>query len=206
MTLRLKRLGGAKESCKIRTKKYYLQFTSSGEIKNLKAILGSSITVSVNNGYPSAPKRIRVVDDYVWTSQTASVSEYVNATLPHDVLQSHRPNGFFFLWCLDTEKLRVTMQWGRYRISHPWVRNKLSGSEAGPNLTGIEYASASEETGAIKIGDDFPHLRAQFEVEGFVGDSHVSCRVIESSNQDYTLGQFLNFSRDLVINRMTENY
>jgi hypothetical protein len=106
LTLRVNRLDGAKESCKIRTKKSTLQFTSSNKISKLKTILGSSITVSVNNGFPPAPKRIQAADDYLFLSQTASESEFVNGIVPQDVLESHRPNGFYFLWCQDTEKLR----------------------------------------------------------------------------------------------------
>ncbi len=87
----------------------------------MKTIFGSSITVSVNSGFPKAPKRIRAADDYLFTSQTASESEFVNAVVPQDILNTHRPNGFLFLFCQDTEKLCVTTQWGKFRISNHWV-------------------------------------------------------------------------------------
>jgi hypothetical protein len=55
VTLRVNRLDGAKQSCKIRMIKKSLQFTTSKEIAKLKTIIGSSITVSVNSGFPVAP-------------------------------------------------------------------------------------------------------------------------------------------------------
>jgi hypothetical protein len=198
VTLRVNRLDGAKESCKIRTEKSTLQFTSSEEIAKLKTILGSSITVSVNSGFPKAPKRIRAADDYLFTSQTASESEFVNAVVPQDILNTHRPNGFLFLFCQDTEKLCVTTQWGKFRISNHWVRNQLSRADC-------ESASSGEAQG-IEIGDDFAHQRAQFEVHGLVGDSHVRCTVIESDNNDFVVGQYLNFRLEFVEERIRDNY
>jgi hypothetical protein len=201
VTLRVNRLDGAKESCKIRTNKKVLQFTTSDEIAKLKTILGSSITVSVNSGFPAAPKRIRAADEYIFSSQTASESEFVNAVLPEDILESHRPNGFIFLWSQETEKLRVTTQWGKFRISNQWVRNQIRGSEilradSGP----------SQEADGIEIGEDFAHHQAQFEVQGMVGDSHVRCTVIESDNIDFVLGQYFNFRVEFVQERIRDNY
>ena len=51
VTLRVNRLDGLKESCKVKTIKYRLQFTTSDEIKLLKKILGSTITVSTRKGF-----------------------------------------------------------------------------------------------------------------------------------------------------------
>jgi hypothetical protein len=70
--------------------------------------MGASITVSVNNGFLTAPKRIRAADNYLFTWQTASESEFVNAIVPEDIVALNRPIGFFFLFCLDMEKLCVT--------------------------------------------------------------------------------------------------
>ena len=44
-------------------KKNTLQFTSSNEMSQLKTKFGSSITVSVNGGFPTALKRIGAADD-----------------------------------------------------------------------------------------------------------------------------------------------
>ena len=197
VTLRVNRLDGAKESCKIRTQKSTLQFTSSNKIAKLKTILGSSITVSVNSGFPKAPKRIRAGDDYLFTSQTASESEFVNAVVPQDILNTHRPNGFLFLFCQDTEKLRVTTQWGKFRISDQWVRNQLRR---------VEVCDSGSSGEAVEIGDDFGHQQAQFEVQGLVGDSHVRCTVIESDNNDFVVGQYFNFRVEFVEERIRDNY
>jgi hypothetical protein len=202
VTLRVNRLDGAKESCKIRTNKSTLRFTSSEDITKLKTILGSTITVSVNSGFPPAPKRVRAADDYVFTSQTASETEFVNAILPQDISNSHRPNGFIFLWCEDTEKLRVTTQWGKFRITNQWVRTQLRPSAAQFD----SQSTSSEEAGGVEIGDNFPHQRAQFEVDGFVNESHVRCTVLESNNSDFVVAQYLTFSLEFVQERIRNNY
>jgi hypothetical protein len=181
-------------------RKKKLQFTTSDEISKLKTILGSAITVSVNNGFPTAPKRIKVADTYLFSSQTATESEFVNAIIPQDILGSNRPNGFFFLWCEDTEKLRVTLQWGKFRITHEWVRKELRG------LT-EEDSLSSEDSVDFRNGDDFAHECAQFEVTGFEeGDSNVRCTVIESENIDFVVAQYFEFSIEFVREWMKDNF
>jgi hypothetical protein len=128
----------------------------------------------------------------------------VNATLPQDVLNSHRPNGFFFLFCKDTKKLRVIVQFGKYRITNLWVQNELC-EAAGVVDDGVDSLS-SDNSGDIEIRDNLPYLQAQFNFDSFIGDSHVRCRVLESNNNNYYVAQFFNFRRDFVRDRMIDNY
>jgi hypothetical protein len=51
---------------------------------------------SINNGFPTTPKRIRAADNYLAARQPASESEFVNAIVPEDILPSNWPNGFSF--------------------------------------------------------------------------------------------------------------
>jgi hypothetical protein len=66
---------------------------------------GSTITVSTRNGFPTAPKRLRAADDYLFSAtQTAGDSDYINAVLPHvEDEDDNSPNGYFFLWTHETE-------------------------------------------------------------------------------------------------------
>jgi hypothetical protein len=105
VTLRLNCLDGSKESCKIKTKKFTLQFTTSDDLLMLKSVLGSTITVSTRSGFPTAPKRLRAADNYLFSKQTAGNSEYVNAVLPAGDENDNSPNGYYFLWTRGTEKL-----------------------------------------------------------------------------------------------------
>jgi hypothetical protein len=56
VTLCVNCLDGSKESCKVRIKKYALQFTASEDMWMLKMVLGLTITVSTRNGFPTALK------------------------------------------------------------------------------------------------------------------------------------------------------
>jgi hypothetical protein len=85
VTLRINCLDCAKESCKVKTNKYSLQFTTGDEITLLRTILGSSITISARNGFPTAPKRLQVADEYGFLKQTAGALEYVNVILRDNV-------------------------------------------------------------------------------------------------------------------------
>jgi hypothetical protein len=93
----------------------------------LQTILGSTITVSARNGFPTAPKRLRAADDYLFSTQTAGDSDYVNAVLPqHDKGDDdNSPNSYFFLWTHETEKLRVTMRWEKLKIMDELVLVEL---------------------------------------------------------------------------------
>jgi hypothetical protein len=74
----------------------------------LQTILGSTITVSTRNGFPTAPKRRRAADDYLFSTQTAEDSNYVNTVLPHDEDEDdNSPNGYFFLWTHETERYEL---------------------------------------------------------------------------------------------------
>jgi hypothetical protein len=84
VTLCVNHLDGSKESCKVKTKKSTLQFTTSDDLLTLKPALGSTITVSTQNGFPTAPKWLRAADDCLFSKQTAGDSEYINAILPDD--------------------------------------------------------------------------------------------------------------------------
>lgn len=84
VTLHVNHLDGSKELCKVKTKKYTLQFTTSGKISMLKTILGSMITVSARNGFLIAPKQLQAADDCLFSKQTMGASEYVNVVLPYD--------------------------------------------------------------------------------------------------------------------------
>jgi hypothetical protein len=65
VTLCVNCLDGSKESCKVKTKKYTLQFTTSDNTLMLKMVLGSTITVSTQNGFPTALKQqMQAADDY----------------------------------------------------------------------------------------------------------------------------------------------
>jgi hypothetical protein len=98
VTLRVNRLDGSKESCKVTTVKSSLQFTTTGGISKLQTRLGSTITVSTRNGFPTAPKRLRAADDYLFSTQIAGDSDYVNAVLPHDEDEdANSLTGYFFL-------------------------------------------------------------------------------------------------------------
>ncbi len=201
VTLRVNRLDGSKESCKVKTAKFSLQFTSRDEIKMLKKILGTTITVSTRSGFPTAPKRLRAVDDYLFSKQTAGDSEYVNAVLPDNDVTS--PNGYFFLWTRGTEKLRVTTQWKKLPITNQLVRDELRRSAQGDCS---DDSSSQDGSGTeIQIGDDFPFNNAQFEVRNFLGATHVRCVVIES-NGDWLVGRYENFGREFVQDRMADNY
>ena len=183
VTLRVNRSDGAKESCKVKTKKMFLQFTTSREICKLKSVLGCSITVSSRMGFPTAPKRLQAGDNYLFTKQTAGMSEYVNAILPplpDDELDLHpTSNGYYFLWCQDTEKVRITTRWERLKISNDRVSEELRRSTQG--YSSSDDTSSHEATATIEIGDDFPYHQAQFEVQNFIGDTYVRCIVIESA-------------------------
>jgi hypothetical protein len=99
-------LDGSKEFFKVTTIKSSLQFTTTGGILMLQTILGSTITVSSPNGFPTDTKRLRAADDYLFSTQIAGDSDYVNAVLPHDEDgDDNSPNGYFFLWTHETEKL-----------------------------------------------------------------------------------------------------
>jgi hypothetical protein len=201
VTLRVNRLDGSKESCKVKTKKYTRQFTTSDDITMLKTVLGGTITVSTRAGFPTAPKRLRATDEYLFSKQTAGNSEYVNAIVPCD--DDNPPTGYYFLWTEGTEKLRVTTQWERMRITHPLVRAELRRTARGE----FSDDSASLDAGRteIQIGDDFSYDQAQFEVQKFVGESHVRCVVIESHGH-WLVGRLENFRIQFVSARMLDNY
>jgi hypothetical protein len=76
VTLRVNRLDGSKESCKVTTIKSSLQSTTTGGILMLQTMLGSTITVSTCHGFPIAPKHLRAADDYFFSTQTAGDSDY----------------------------------------------------------------------------------------------------------------------------------
>jgi hypothetical protein len=106
--LRVNCLDGSKESCKVTTVKSSLQFTTTDGISMLQTILGSTITVSTRNGFPKAAKRLRAADDYLFSTQTAGDSDYVNAVLPHEEDDgANSPNGYFFLWTHETESYEL---------------------------------------------------------------------------------------------------
>jgi hypothetical protein len=211
VTLRVNRLDGAKESSKVKTKKESLQFTTTGEITKLKTVLGSMITVSARNGFPTAPKRIRAAETYALCKQTAGELEFVNAILPYDsdddLPQAHKEKGFFFLWSREVEKLRVTTRWAKLAIAHDRVREELRSLKTGDlQNDDSDESSAEDESVEIQIGDDFPYQQAQFEVLGLVGDSHVQCIVIESIGGNWIVGQNRNFRNDFVREKMRDNY
>jgi hypothetical protein len=203
VTLRVNRLDGSKESCKVKTIKASLQFTTTDGISMLQSILGSTITVSTRNGFPTAPKRLRASDDYLFSTQTAGDSEYVNAVLPLDEGDcDNSPHGYFFLWTRETEKLRVTICWEKLKITDALVLNELRRPTRG-DCTG--YLSREDENPEIQIGDDFPYQEAQFEIIEFIGDSQVKCVVIESHG-NLLVGEFENFLREFVSERLLVNY
>jgi hypothetical protein len=201
VTLRVNRLDGSKESCKVKTAKYRLQFTTDDKIKMLKKILGSTITVSTRNGFPTAPKRLLAGDDYLFSKQTAGDSEYVNAVLPDD--DNNSANGYYFLWTRETEKLRVTTQWERLQITNFLVRQELRRAARGD--CSDASSSDEDETTEIQIGDDFPYDQAQFEIRNFIGETHVRCVVIES-NGVWQVGRYENFRCEFVKEKMKDNY
>ena len=205
VTHRVNRSDGSKESCKVKTQKFILQFTTSDDISTLKKILGSTITVSTRNGFPTAPKRLRVGDDYIFSKQNASDSDFVNAILPDDDADANSPNGYWFLWTRETDKLRVTTQWEKLKITNQLVRDELRRLPAPRRLSDD---SSSREDGILQIlvGDDFEYDLAQFEIQHFVGDTLCSCIIIESKNGNRRIGQFENFSREFVQTRMLDNY
>jgi hypothetical protein len=196
VTLRINRLDCAKESCKVKTNKYSLQFTTRDEITLLKTILGSTITISARNGFPTAPKRLRADDEYRFSKQTAGASEYVNAILPGIL------NGFFFLFTEDTGKLRVTSRWERLGIADQRVGGELRGLRLE-----LDSSSASSDNSIIElhVGEDFTHDQAQFEITQFNGGL-VHCIVIESNSTNWTVGQQRNWGRDFVHERLQDNY
>jgi hypothetical protein len=200
--LHVNRLDGLKESRKVTTVKSSLQFTTTGGISMLQTILGSTITVSTFNGFPTAPKRLRAADDYLFSMQTAGDSDYVNAVLPHDQdNDDNSPNGNFFLWTHDTEKLRVTMRWEKLKITDELVLVELRRPTRG------DCSASSTEDGnpETQIGDDFPYKEAQFEIKEFIGDSQVKCVVIES-NGNLIVGHLQNFLREFVRDRLLVNH
>jgi hypothetical protein len=167
----------------------------------LKTILGSSITISARNGFPTAPKRLRVADDYGFSKQTAGASVYVNAIL-HNV-DAGVLNGFIFLFTEDTEKLRVTSRWERMKITDQRVGGELRGLRHE-----CDYSSASSDNasiGELHIGNDFPYDHAQFEITQFDREL-VCCIVIESNSSNWTVGQQHNWGRDLVHERLQDSY
>ena len=184
----------------MKTAKYRLQFTTSDGIKMLKKILGSTITVSTRNGFPTAPKRLLAVDKYLFSKQTAGDSEYVNAVLPDGDESS---KGYYFLWTRETEKLRVTTQWERLQITNFLVREELRRAARGD--CSDASSSQGDESMEIQIGDDFPYDQAQFEIRNFIGETHVRCVVIES-NGARLVGQYENFRREFVKEKMQDNY
>jgi hypothetical protein len=202
VTLRVNRLDGSKESCKVKTKKHALQFTTSGDITTLKTILGATITVSTRAGFPTAPKRLRATDDYLFSKQTAGNSEYVNAVLVHDE-DDNSPNGYYFLWTEGTEKLRITTQWEKLKITNHFVRAELQRTSRGEFSD--DSATLDEEMTEIQIGDDFSYDQALFEVQKFIGNSHVRCIVIESHGH-WLVGRLENFRLEFVSARMLDNY
>jgi hypothetical protein len=199
VTLRVNRLDGSKESCKVKTKKNSLQFATIDGISALKKILGSTITVSARNGFPTAPKRLRAADDYLFSKQTAGDSEYVNAVLPHDEDDDYdnSPNGYFFLWTQETEKLRVTIKWEKLKITDQLVLEELTRGDCSDD-------SSSRED-AIQIGDDFTYDQAQFEIQNIDADALIRCVVIESKG-NRIVGRCENFRREFVLARMRDNY
>ena len=201
VTLCVNRLDYSKESCKIATKKYFLQFTTSGEIAILKSILGATITVSARNGFPTAPKRLRADEDYLFSKQTAGDSEYVNAVLPaSDDSNLRSLNGYYFLWTQETQKLRVTTRWEKVQITNYVVRVELQRDSHN------ECMDDGESTLEIQIGDDFAFDEAQFEIQRLIGDSHVRCMVIESTNGNWIVGGFKNFRCEFVREQLKDNY
>jgi hypothetical protein len=54
VTLHVNHLDGSKESCKDKTKKFTLQFTTSDDLLMLKMVLGSTITVSTWSVFSTA--------------------------------------------------------------------------------------------------------------------------------------------------------
>jgi hypothetical protein len=200
VTLRVNRLYRSKESCKVKTLKSSLQFTTTDGISKLQTILGSTITVSTRNGFPTAPKRLRAADDYLFSTQTAGDSDYVNAVLPHDEDgDDNSPHGYFFLWTHETEKLRVTMIWEKLKITDELVLDEHPRPILG------DCGSHSSSNPEIQLGDDFPYKEAQFEIKEFIGDSQVKCVVIES-NGNIIVGHTQNFSREFVRDRLLVNY
>jgi hypothetical protein len=151
VTLRISRLDGSKEFFKVTTIKSSLQFTTTGGILMLQTILGSTITVSSPNGFPTDTKRLRAADDYLFSTQIAGDSDYVNAVLPHDEDgDDNSPNGYFFLWTHETEKLWVTMRWEKLKITDELVLDELQRPTRG------DCSASSTEDGnpEIQIGDD----------------------------------------------------
>jgi hypothetical protein len=97
VTLRVNCLDGSKESCKVKTLKSSLQSTTTDGIAMLQKILGSMITVSTPNAFLTASERQRAANDYLFSTQTAGDSEYLNAVLPHEEdVDNNSPNGYFF--------------------------------------------------------------------------------------------------------------
>jgi hypothetical protein len=180
-------------------KKNSLQFATIDGISALKKILGSTITVSTRNGFPTAPKRLRAADDYLFSKQTAGDSEYVNAVLPHDEDDDYdnSPNGYFFLWTQETEKLRVTIKWEKLKITDQLVLEELTRGDCSDD-------SSSRED-AIQIGDDFTYDQAQFEIQNIDADALIRCVVIESKG-NRIVGRCENFRREFVLARMRDNY
>jgi hypothetical protein len=187
----------------MKTAKYWLQFTTTDKIKMLKKILGSTITVSTRNGFPTAPKQLLAGDDYLFSKQTAGDSEYVNTVLPDDdKSNSNSVNRYYFLWTRETEKLRVTTQWERLQITNLLVREELRRAAQGDCS---DASSDKDESTEIQIGDDFPYDQAQFEIQNFIGETHVWCVVIES-NGVWLVGRYKKFRCKFVKERMKENY
>jgi hypothetical protein len=202
VTLRVNRLDGSKESCKVTTVKLSLLFTTTDGISMLQTILGSTITVSTRNGFPTTPKCLRAADDYLFSTQTDGDSDYVNPVLPHD--EDHHdnsPKGYFFLWTHETEKLRVTMRWEKLKITDELVLVEVRR----PTQGDCSASSIEDGNPEIQIGDDFPYKEAQFESKEFIGDSQVKCVVIES-NGTLIVGHFQNFLREFVRDRLLVNY
>ena len=205
VTLRVNRLDGSKESCKIQTKKYALQFTTSAEISMLKAILGSTITVSARNGFPTAPKQLQASDNYLFTNQTAGNSEYVNAVLPDDD-DPNSQNGYYFLWTHGTDKLRVTTQWEKVQITNQLVRDELRRCSRGDSSDKSLSEDDVDSITKIELGNDFQYDQAQFEILRLIGASHVSCVVLETMNGNWIVGALQNFSCEFVQERLKDNY
>ncbi len=59
-------------------------------------ILGSTITVSTQNGFPTVPKPLQSADNYLYSKQNASDLDYVNVILLYDNTDNNSLNGFFF--------------------------------------------------------------------------------------------------------------
>jgi hypothetical protein len=105
------------------------------------------------------------------------------------------------LWTDETEKLRVTIQWEKLKITDDLVLHKLRRRTQGDCSA---FSVSAEQSPAIQIGDDFPNYQAQFEIQELIRDSQVQCVVIESNGTQ--IGGFKFFLREFVRKRLLLNY